>query len=183
MEPRSPGRSCPSALSVSRMDTFGSWVCQRAREEGDDQRAGGTGQLSMWGPLCVPGGSDGKASACNAGAPGSIPGSGRSPGEANGNPFQYSCLENPMDRGAWRSMGSQRVGHDRATSLFLRAQVLLVGGELRREEDLQRCWGRISGSTSAQPHRHQQSFLGVQQHLFGKGEMERCKLPPDGNQS
>ena len=48
-----------------------------------------------------PGGSDGKASACNAGDPGLIPGSGRSPGEGNGNPLQYSCLENPMDRGAW----------------------------------------------------------------------------------
>ena len=41
------------------------------------------------------------ASACNAGDPGSIPGSGRSPGEGNGNPLQYSCLENPMARGAW----------------------------------------------------------------------------------
>ena len=48
-----------------------------------------------------PGGSEGKASACNAGDPGSIPGSGRSPGEGNGNPLQYSCLENPMDREAW----------------------------------------------------------------------------------
>ena len=47
-----------------------------------------------------PGGSDGKASACNAGDPGSIPGSGRSPGEGNGNPLQHSCLENPMDGGA-----------------------------------------------------------------------------------
>ena len=47
-----------------------------------------------------PGGSEGKASASNAGDPGSIPGSGRSPGEGNGNPFQYFCLENPMDRGA-----------------------------------------------------------------------------------
>ena len=47
------------------------------------------------------GGSDGKVSACNAGDPGSIPGLGRSPGEGNGNPLQYSCLENPMDRGAW----------------------------------------------------------------------------------
>ena len=44
-----------------------------------------------------PGGSDGKASACNAGDPGSIPGLGRSPGEGNGNPLQYSCLENSMD--------------------------------------------------------------------------------------
>ena len=48
-----------------------------------------------------PGGSDGKASAYNAGDPGSIPGSGRSPGEGNGNPLQYSCLENPMDIRAW----------------------------------------------------------------------------------
>ena len=48
-----------------------------------------------------PGGSDGKASAYNAEDPGSIPGSGRSPGEGNSNPLQYSCLENPMDRGAW----------------------------------------------------------------------------------
>ena len=47
------------------------------------------------------GGSDGKASAYNEGDPGSIPGSGRSPGEGNRNPLQYSCLENPMDRGAW----------------------------------------------------------------------------------
>ena len=57
-----------------------------------------------------PGGSEIKVSAWNAGDPGSIPGSGRSPGEANGNPFQYS-LENPMEGGAWwpRSMGPQRV--------------------------------------------------------------------------
>ena len=48
-----------------------------------------------------PGGSDGKASACNAGNPGSIPGLGRSPGEGNGNPLQYSCLKNSMNRGAW----------------------------------------------------------------------------------
>ena len=46
-----------------------------------------------------PGDSDGKEPAHNAGDPGSIPGSGRSPGEGNGNPLHYSCLENPMDRG------------------------------------------------------------------------------------
>jgi len=46
---------------------------------------------------------DGKRSACNAGDPGLIPGLGRSPGEGNGNPLQYPCLENPMDRGAWRA--------------------------------------------------------------------------------
>ena len=47
-------------------------------------------------------GSDGKESACNAGDPGLIPGSGRSPRERNGNPLQYSCLENFMDREAWQ---------------------------------------------------------------------------------
>ena len=48
-----------------------------------------------------PGGSNGKESACNAGDPSLIPGLGRSPGEGNGNPLQYSCLENSKDRGAW----------------------------------------------------------------------------------
>ena len=48
-----------------------------------------------------PGGSEVKASACNVGDLGSIPGLGRSPGEGNGNPLQYSCLENPMDGGGW----------------------------------------------------------------------------------
>ena len=50
-----------------------------------------------------PHGSDGKASVYNVGDPGSIPGSGRSPGEGNGNPLQYYCLENPIDRGAWQA--------------------------------------------------------------------------------
>ena len=61
-----------------------------------------------------PSGSDGKASTYNAGDPGSIPGSGRSPGEGNGNPLQYSCLENPMDGGTflhilWASLVAQTV--------------------------------------------------------------------------
>ena len=51
--------------------------------------------------LGSPGGSDNKESACNAGDAGSIPGLGGSPGEGNGNPLQYSCMENPVDRGAW----------------------------------------------------------------------------------
>ena len=57
-------------------------------------------KLSLQG---FPGGSDGKASACNAGDQGLIPESGRSPREGNGNPLQYSCLKNPMDRGPWRA--------------------------------------------------------------------------------
>ena len=59
----------------------------------------------------------GKESACNAGDLGSILGSGRSPGEGNDNQLQYSCLENPTDRGAWQAMvhGVAKAGHDLAT--------------------------------------------------------------------
>ena len=64
-----------------------------------------------------PGGSVCRESASNVGDLGSFPGSGRSCGDGNDNPLQYSCLENSMGRGAWwlPSMGSQRVGHDLAT--------------------------------------------------------------------
>ena len=53
----------------------------------------------------LPGGSDGKESACDTGDPGLIPGSGISPGGGHGSSLQYSCLENTMDRGAWRATG------------------------------------------------------------------------------
>ena len=64
--------------------------------------------------LGFPGGSHGKDFTCNARDLGSIPGSGRSPREENGNPLQYSCLENPMDRGVCQAQvhGVPRVGHD-----------------------------------------------------------------------
>ena len=70
--------------------------------------------------MVFPGGSDGKESVCNAGDLGSIPGLGRSPGGGYGNALQYSCLENPMDRGAWQATihgvaKSQTQGHDRET--------------------------------------------------------------------
>ena len=70
--------------------------------------------MSSWD---FPHSSVGKESACNAGDLGSIPGSGRSPEEGNGNPLQYSCLENPTDRVAWHATvhGVTRVGHDLAT--------------------------------------------------------------------
>ena len=69
----------------------------------------------------------GKESACNAGDLGSNPGTGRSPGEGNGNPLQYSCLESPMARGVWRATvhGVTRVGHDLATKLPPPGQLLL----------------------------------------------------------
>ena len=71
----------------------------------------------------VPGGSDGKESSCNAGDPGSIPGSGRSPGEGNGNPLQYSCLENPMDSGAWQAT-AQRVAESDMTERLMHTHTL-----------------------------------------------------------
>ena len=64
-----------------------------------------------------PGGSDGKKSACNVGGPGLITELGRTPGEGNGNPIQYSCLENPVDRGAGQAIvhGVTRVRRDLVT--------------------------------------------------------------------
>ena len=60
-------------------------------------------QILCWDNKGFPGGSEVKASAWNVGDPGSIPGSGRSPGEGNGTPLQYSSLENPMEGGAWQA--------------------------------------------------------------------------------
>ena len=68
-----------------------------------------------------------KASACNAGDLDSIPGLARSPGEGNGNPLQYSCLENPIEPGRLPSMGSQRVRHDWVTSLSLFLYIYISG--------------------------------------------------------
>ena len=79
-----------------------------------------------------PDGSDGKESACSAGDPGLIPGSGRSPGEGNDNPLQYSCLENSMDRGAWRATvhgvtkGRTRLKQPSMHSCTFQASVHLV---------------------------------------------------------
>ena len=72
--------------------------------------------ICLYAQKCVvpPCSSDGKESTCNVGDLGLIPELGRSPGEGNGNPLQYSCLENPMDRGAGglQSMGSGRTGNN-----------------------------------------------------------------------
>ena len=69
---------------------------------------------SVWPTHSLPAGSVGKEAACSAEDLGSIPGLERSPGEGNGNPLQYSCLENPLDREAWQATvhGVTRVGHD-----------------------------------------------------------------------
>ena len=71
-----------------------------------------------------PGGSEVKASAYNAGDLGSIPGSGRSPGEGHGNPLQYSCLENPEELGGLQSTGSQRQKSS-ISSIQIRASLVV----------------------------------------------------------
>ena len=73
--------------------------------------------------------SDGKESTYNVENPGSIPGSTKSPGEGNGYPLRYSCLENFMDRGACelQSLGSQRVRHDWVTNMYTRTPQKLLG--------------------------------------------------------
>ena len=77
------------------------------------------------------GGSYGKESAYSAADPGSIPGSGRSPGEGNGYPFQYSCLENSMDRGAWWATVKESDNTERPA---LRRSIFLVGRRKRQAE-------------------------------------------------
>ena len=99
------GSQCPSLFEVFHQPH--SWHICRSDSWGlqhlypplspDPQPVTGHITLSI---LNFPGGSDGKDSACNA-LPGSIPGLGRSPIEGNGNSLQYSCLDNPMDRGTW----------------------------------------------------------------------------------
>ena len=90
------------ALSHSDIDSFSKLLCVYVLDlvlhTGQEGRA-----KRRHCPSDFPGDSDGKESACNAGDLGLIPGLGRSFGEGNGNPLQYSCLENPMDRGAWHA--------------------------------------------------------------------------------
>ena len=76
-----------------------------------------------------PGGSEVKASAWNAGDLGSIPGSGRSPGEGNGNQLQFSCLENPMDGGAWWATVHGSQSRTRLTRLGRHAQPETIFGQ------------------------------------------------------
>ena len=83
-----------SAYYLKHLDKGGE---ERKKDKGGEERKKECVPLFLWG---FPGCSGGKESACSAGDPGSIPGLGRSPGEGNGYPLQYSCLDNSMDRGA-----------------------------------------------------------------------------------
>ena len=84
-----------------------------------------------------PGGSDGKASACNAGDLGLIPGSGRCPGEVNGNPLQYSCLENPMDGEAWWATVHEVAELDTTERLHFHFSKIIADGDCSHE--IKRC--------------------------------------------
>ena len=77
--------------------------------------------------LCFPGGSDGKESAYNAGDSGLTPASERSPGERNGNPLQYSCLENSVDRGAWWAIVHGAAKESDMTERLTHTHTLWVG--------------------------------------------------------
>ena len=80
--------------------------------------------------LGFPGSSAGKEYACNAGDASSIPGSGRSPGEGNGNPLQCSCLENPMDRGALWAIVAESDTSEHSTVCVLGQDMLLEEREM-----------------------------------------------------
>ena len=104
----------------------------------------------------LPGGSEVKASACNAGDLGLIPGLGRSPGEGNGNPLQYSCLENPMDRGAWwatvHGVAKSRTQLSDFTSGWAEACRLQPTAQKRGREDLPHARGQGRQLGGATPH-------------------------------
>ena len=96
--------------NVTAVTTQRGGLCVHSRPHFDDKvkskhssDPGASAHRCFVDSFLFPGGSDGKESACNAGDPCSIAGSGRCPGEGNGNPLQYSCLENPTDRAAWRA--------------------------------------------------------------------------------
>ena len=97
------------ALLKTHQKSHPTQTCQSSGEENRAQ------ENSMF--RGFPQSSVGKESACSVGDPGLIPGSGRSHGEGNGSPFQYSCLENPMDRRTWQATvhGITRVRHDLVT--------------------------------------------------------------------
>ena len=105
--------------------------------------------------LDFPGDSDDKASAYSTGDLGSFPGSGRSSGEGNGNPLQYSCLENSWTEkpGRLQSMGSQRVGHDWVTSLCAVSVFAwdswFLKGEYQEHQFPHLCSFRVKGNASS----------------------------------
>ena len=140
-----------------------------------------------------PGGSEVKASASNAGDRGSIPGSGRSPGEGNGNPLQYSCLENPMDGEAQQvtvhgvTKSRTRLSDFTFTSVFMRKAEGFYTGKLKRvTSSLERRRQRAQERGRLESCESSGSFLSIltNSHLFLKSRHQKLycrteKIPGD----
>ena len=101
----------------------------------------------------LPGGSDGKESTCNVGDLGLIPGLGRSPGEGNGNPLQYSYLENSMDRGA-----SWAIVHGGRKELDITEQLSLFAFKEYQTKRIIPKQGEVNGTSSTFPQQSQDSI-------------------------
>ena len=130
--------------------------------------------------LGLPRSSVDKESACNAGDLGSIPGSERSPGERNGNPLQYSCLQNPMNRGAWQATVHRvaRVRHDLATKQQHTTESLCCTSEISIINQLYANQGVPGGSDGKEPPAMQETWvrsLGWEDPLE-KGEVTHSSI-------
>ena len=101
-----------------------------------------------------PGGSDGKESFCKAGYLGSIPGLGRSLGEGNGNSLHYSCLENSMDRGAWRTLSMGSWGHRESIQLTTRYTPVWTPSRWQRSESISSLVIKSNSQDIEQDKRH-----------------------------
>ena len=134
--------------------------------------------------LDLPCSSDGKESACNAGDLGSIPGSGRSPGEGNGHPLQYSCLENPMDRGAWRATVHGVAESDTTGRLTLQdVTVLETGYPVRRVLERAPCFAALCPATACESMHISKlkACLKNSHRAFPGGPVSDCKQGPGFN--
>ena len=113
--PLSVAFQAPLSMGLSRQEYWSGLPCLSSGDLPDPGINPGSLALQTDSlPLDLPGGSDDKESACNAGDPSSIPGSGRSPVEGKSNPLHYSCLENLIDRGTWVAtvQGSHKIRHN-----------------------------------------------------------------------
>ena len=128
-----------------------------------------------------PGGSDGKASVYNVGDLGSSPGLGRFPGEGNGNPLHYYCLENPIDRGAWCPWGRKKLGNFNKASVSallsmpkpLTVWITVNCGKFWKRWECQTTW--TASWKPYMPVRKQQLELDMEQYTGSKWEKEYIK--------
>ena len=121
-----------------------------------------------------PGGSDGKVSACNAGDPGSIPGSERSPEEGNGNPLQYSCLENSTDGGAcWATVHGVAKSRTRLSNFTL---TFTMGVWIAVKSGSNSWWELVNGDRERNGHSIQLWFINLGNQKIEHGAKSGCCL-------